>query len=57
MNVLGEEPFLLGEESIETVIIYLFETDSLTGEESLNTKNFMKKMKKFLGKAKPINIE
>lgn len=32
MSILGEEPFLLGEEHVEAVIIYLFETNNLTGE-------------------------
>lgn len=57
MSILGEEPFLLGEEHVEAVIIYLFETNNLTGEETLSSKIFAKKMKKFIGKAKPLDEE
>jgi len=57
MNLLSEEPFLLIEENIESIIIYLFDTTELTGEEKISTKNFMKKMKKFIGKAKAPNDE
>lgn len=57
MNLLGEEPFLLTSENIETIIIYLFESNEITGEETISTKNFMKKMKKFVGKCKLIDEE
>jgi hypothetical protein len=55
MNVFSEEPFLLSEEDIETMVIYLFESDNLTGEETVSTKHFLRNMKKFIGKVKPIN--
>jgi len=47
--LLGTEPFLLYQEQVETVVIYLFGTDHLTGNETLSSKDFMKKMKKFIG--------
>ena len=35
--------------------MYIFETDSPTGNEILASKDFIKKMKKFIGKAKEID--
>ena len=55
LNLLGTEPFLLEEFQVETVIIYIFETEHPTGEESLSSKDFIKKMKRFIGKAKNID--
>lgn len=50
-QLIGAEPFWLEQEQAETVLLYLFGTDQLTGNEVLSVKDFMKKMKKFIGTA------
>ena len=51
------EPFLLEDSQVETIMMYIFDTDQPTGEESISTKEFVKKMKKFVGKTKNIDEE
>lgn len=52
INLMGSQPFLLADNQVETVLMYIFETDNPTGEEILTSKDFIRKMKKFIGKTK-----
>ena len=49
---MGSQPFLLADNQLETILMYIFETDNPTGEEILTSKDFIRKMKKFIGKTK-----
>ena len=52
---MSTEPFLLSDYQVETILMYVFETDNPTGNEVLKPEELIKKMKKFIGKTKKID--